>query len=317
MASYTVETWTTGPLRAKDFWTSAEPVHYGTGPAPRDLRTDVSDTDIDWEVADPVSVGGGLKVPLDRTTIKVTAGLVRCYLYQLKPPSNVPLAFAAVASARLSVFSNVNMFFHPNPYEANYPDDGSYPYDDQWQFLYRYAWQLGCQLAVSGKNQIFIMPYVSRSAQVTLGILPANWRQIVTDIVKLIHLDMTGKDEAPDLESMVVSAFSYGVGTALRFIRSAVGLKPFLREVWDFDGWHSTTERAACTEFQKLTGVLLLQYDQNGTGGFHVPVARWDRMSLKRTNGGKAFNATELATSVHNTIPFRLFYHACSLSKVG
>ena len=280
-------------------------------------RGDKLYTKMNWEVVEPSSVPGPPSNLLRRTS---ATAAVRCYYFETVDVSMVPSNFAAAVSPTINDFSNVNIFFHPNPaaahppmLEEDYPDTGS------WASLYRYAPYNGVQLSQAGKDQIFIMPYVPARMFKTTGSFASNWATIARDIAKLIKLDIKGvADDSLTINNVVVSSFSFGIEASDGFRNSAPGLAPLLREIWDLDGMFSSSKQISISlrNTQKPTVIQYQQSLPTLAKSFFVPPQRWTGFdstfkTLMKTNPLKAHK------EVHRLIGQGLFYHACSESTVG
>lgn len=280
-------------------------VHGGTGTFPK----------TSWEVIDPASIPGPPSVQLRKSA--VTAD-VRCYFFESRDVSMLPSHFAAAASSGLDDFSNVNIFFHPNPAHADppmlpqdYPDQGS------WASLFRYAFFNGTQLSASGKKQIFIMPYVPARMFGDAGQFSTHWRAISTDIAKLVKLDITGAiDPMLEIKNVVVSSFSFGIQASDGFrTKAGSALAPLLREIWDLDGMFSSVKSISIQLRNKQLPKLIQHQQDLATlsNSFLVGPARWqaikpDILKIAPLAAGKF---------VHRTIGKHMYFHACSKSTVG
>lgn len=265
-----------------------------------------------WTIAGPASVEGRVETPLEPIPSQTRFA---SYLFEVEPRV-VPWRFGAVCIAKPGRFEAVNLFFHPNPTARHGYHDADYPDAGAWPGLYKYMTIIGAQIGISDSSQIFIMPYFT-SASITggLGMFPENWRAIVTDIVRLIQNDITGADDAPiNLRDLVVTSYSFGVTAAARFRKmAATTIRPLLKEVWDFDGYYSLTERHNSISLIKTAEYGVLQYSQSVIPGhkiFHVPKERWTKFSLRPAR------PEDLPDEVHHAIANRLFLHAFARSTV-
>ncbi len=220
----------------------------------------------------------------------------------------VPSWFGVAVPHGIQDFTKPHIFFHPTPGQAGY-NDADYPSSGMWPELFYYMERLGFQLDAAARSQIIIMPFLTEAAKDT-GIFPANWQDIVTDILTQVRAAM-GADDGSQLgiSNIVVSSFSAGMIYSYNFRQKAVNLSSFLSEVWDFDGSFST--------YNWLSSLLrnpapygVIQYDQsfaNDQRSFHVPLPRWtDYVDRPTTN-----------LQVHGLIRDFMFRHGASISNVG
>lgn len=221
----------------------------------------------------------------------------------------VPNWFGVAVPKGITEFGNAHIFFHPTPGQAQYVDADYKDKTGKWPDLFYYMERLGYQLDGAARNQVLIMPFLTEAAKDT-GILPANWQQIVTDIVTAVRDDVTGTGGPPvDVSSVVVSSYSAGMIYSDSFRKRATGLTPLLDEVWDLDGNYSTY-RAISQNLLASAGCRVIQYDQissNDPLSFHVPLPRWAKYVAPPATGGQ----------VHSLIADFMFLHAASISGVG
>lgn len=120
-----------------------------------------------------------------------------------------PNWFGVAVPDGITDFTNVIIYFHPTPGQANYIDqdyasktNGGNPRHANWKELLGYVDRLGSQLAGAVKhsqakrNQIVIVPLMRNGnldggQQVTAGVLPRQWYYIVNDILKDIPTRLT------------------------------------------------------------------------------------------------------------------------------
>lgn len=131
-------------------------------------------------------------------------------LYELVDLTNNPVDgnkfspnwFGVAVPEGITEFTNVVIYFHPTPGQANYFDsdyaaksNGGIPTHSNWKELLGYVDRLGSQLAGAVKgagatpNQIVIVPLmrnqnVDGGQTVGAGVLPRQWYYIVSDILK-------------------------------------------------------------------------------------------------------------------------------------
>jgi hypothetical protein len=165
---------------------------------------------------------------LDTATASVSGGGDFAYLhtdvsfatllYELVDLTNNPVDgnkfspnwFGVAVPDGITDFTNVVIYFHPTPQQANYFDsdyasktNGGNPAHANWKELLGYVDRLGSQLAGAVKdsgatpNQIAIVPLMRNSnvdggsAVGAAGILPRQWFYIVNDIIKDIPTRLT------------------------------------------------------------------------------------------------------------------------------
>jgi hypothetical protein len=79
----------------------------------------------------------------------------------------------------------VNIFFHPYPQGAGM-SDADYPArSGAWSKLFRYAQNLGRQLAIAKSNQIVLVPFFSNASYGSGGIFTPNWLDIADQALRL------------------------------------------------------------------------------------------------------------------------------------
>ena len=232
----------------------------------------------------------------------------------------VPNWFIVSFPARMTTAVSVHIFFHPQPGQAGY-NDGAYPSKTQkWPNLIRYGHSLGAQTAVAQRDVITIIPMLTQTAASTCGIFPANWLQIVSDIVADVARD-EGLVTMPDggFASLTVSSFSAGIKYSDVFRKSASGLSGRLTGIVDFDASFSSDYRSMSQSLTGGGGVTVVRYDQDGsekspisfaagTKIFHVPIARWKY---------HAPPPRDPLQDLHGLIPMRLWRHACDVLNIG
>ena len=189
----------------------------------------------------------------------------------------VPNWFGVGIPDNVSDFSKPNIFFHPIPGQDGYVD-GDYPTKTgKWPNLFYYMELLGFQLDGAIKefgapaNQIVIMPFLT-SGRADTGIFPANWLGIVTDILTDVSRMLGAGDSTVEISEVVVSSFSVGYVYSENFRATAAGLKPLLRQVWDFDGY----PKSDSMNLVSTADVTAIKYDQGSEPGcIHLPLSRW------------------------------------------
>jgi hypothetical protein len=254
-------------------------------------------------VVDPSTVAGSGLLAFTGLEVEVTTMLFAI------ADKVVPNWFGVAVPFGISDFTRANLFFHPTPAQAGY-NDSDYPgKTGLWPNLFYYMDRLGYQIDGARRNQVLIMPFLTEAAKDT-GILPANWRDILTQILVLVRQVFDPSDSAPlALSQLVVSSYSAGIVYSDNFRRTATSLGSLLSEVWDLDGRYSTY-RTISEALHSTALVRAIKYDQvpsADTSIFHVPVPRWANYVDKPTSGG----------DVHGLIRDFMFLHACSITDVG
>lgn len=126
-------------------------------------------------------------------------------------------------------FDSVNIFCHPHPGNAGMQDKDYQGRGGNWRHLFRYAQNLGMQLAPANSNQILVVPFFSNAVYHNGGIFAPNWREILTVAAIGVKaslgissafrskIDLQVAAEAVRnhttttvVNNVVVSAFSYG-----------------------------------------------------------------------------------------------------------
>ena len=224
----------------------------------------------------------------------------------------VPNWFGVAVPDGLTDFTRPNIFFHPTPGQAGY-NDADYPTKGgQWPKLFYYMERLGYQIAGSGRGQVVVMPFLTDAATST-GILPANWQDIITDILQAASTQLQPGQPVPaSIAQVVVSSFSDGILYSHSFRATGAGLQPLLGEIWDLDGSISTVSQYSA-DLRHGQSVPVVQYDQNaalGTTSYHVPWPRWadyyDTSAIPKS-----------VLAVHPLIRDFMYLHAGTVSTVG
>jgi hypothetical protein len=260
-------------------------------------------------VVDPGSVPGSGLLAFNGLDVEVTTRLF------MIADRVVPNWFGVAVPFGISDFTRAHIFFHPTPGQAGY-NDGDYFSDSDystklglWPTLFYYMERLGYQLDGARRNQVLIMPFLTEAMKDT-GILPANWQDIVTQILAAVRATYDPGDNSPlVISQLAVSSFSAGIIYSGNFRRTAVGLSGVLAEVWDFDGRFSSY-RAISEALHSTATVQAIKYDQVPSAdpsSFHVPQPRWANYAVPPANGGQ----------VHGLIRDFMFLHASTISDVG
>jgi hypothetical protein len=267
-------------------------VHHGTG----------TFQDSIWLVA-PASVPPPGRLAFFGKTVHVTT-----MLFEIADKV-VPNWFGVAVPSGIEDFTKPHLFFHPTPAQAGYIDSQYPTKAGKWPELFYYMERLGYQLDGAGRNQIIVMPFLTEQAKDT-GILPANWNDLLVDILSQVRAVVApAETSALSISELAVSSFSAGMIYSDHFRHTAAGVGGVLTEVWDFDGRFSSYFQISIN-LPATAGCRTIQYDQlvaNDLKTFHVPLARWaDFVQPPQTSG-----------EVHGFIRDFMFMHAASISSVG
>ena len=119
------------------------------------------------------------------------------------------------------------------------------------------------------KDQIVILPFMTTASSSNAGILPGNWKAIVTDILRDVRALVAGVEGPLLLSDVVVASFSNGTAYSQQFRTRATDLGSLLTRVWDFDGTPAVTSATK----------PVTRYDQSAGAGFtHLARPRWDNI---------------------------------------
>jgi hypothetical protein len=221
----------------------------------------------------------------------------------------VPNWFGVALPRGLSDFTRPHIFFHPTPGQAGYVDGDYANKTGKWPELFYYMERLGYQLDGARRNQILIMPFMTEEAK-NGGILPANWRSIVIQILKLVRADIApSQTSSVSISQLVVSSFSAGIIYSDSFRRTGANVASGLAEVWDFDGLYSSYH-AISEALHSTATVQAIKYDQvpsANASAYHVPLARWAKLVDPPTS----------SNAVHGLIRDFMFLDAASVTGVG
>jgi hypothetical protein len=222
-------------------------------------------------------------------------------------------------------FNSVNVFCHPPPDTAGMLERDYQSRSGEWRHLFRYAQNLGMQLAAASSNQILVVPFFSNTSYNNGGIFAPNWREILTVIVNGVVIASRTPTEFRDridlqvvedavrdhkarvaVQNLVLSSFSYGRVLSERLRQRMPGLHGTLREVWDYDG--SGTGAPSSSHTVKALVYDQAQIDSPSSGaatGFHVPKPRWKR------------HPPAMHSDLHGFFPNMLMWHTATVSGVG
>ena len=258
----------------------------------------------------PTSVPGSGKLQFQSVDCTTTT-----MLFELEA-QKVPNWFGVGIPPLVTDFSKPIIYFHPTPAQANYKDSDYPTKTGKWPTLFYYMERLGCQLDAAMKffgaprNQIVIMPFLTEGAHDT-GIFAKEWLGIVTDILTDVRAAMsaTGGDTGPVIvNEVVVASFSAGLIYSDAFRKNGLALKPFLKQIWDFDGFPKAGFDDALVP---TATVKLAKYDQaSDPVALHVPLSRWsdypDPPNIADRKKPKNFS------DVHQLVPDCMFLHAAT-----
>lgn len=242
-------------------------------------------------------------------------------IYEIAEPV-VPNWFVVGYSTRIAQAGSVNIFFHPTPGQAGY-NDGAYQAKTQkWPELIRYAHSFAGQTAAADRDVITIIPLLTQGAMGTCGIFPANWAQIVNDIIAgVAEEEGVARMSEGNFASLTVSSFSAGILYSDVFRRTAPGLAGKMTGVVDCDATFSNMPQVHNLSRTLIgrPGLQVVRYDQVGslnssvtlapnTGIYHVPIVRWRNHAPR---------PTDPLTELHGLIPMRVWRHACETLNIG
>lgn len=210
--------------------------------------------------------------------------------------------------------STVNIFGHPSPGNANMDDKDYVGLNRSWNALYRYIQYFGVQLAAGQTNMVLVMPMFSNATYASLGIFKTRWQDIINAILvevqKVAWPDKPGQTLPRNQDAMkhiILSDFSRGRAVMNAMRAADMGMSPYIREIWDFDGKGGPPPIAP-------KGGQAIVFDQEYGGGghnfFHVPLVRWTKIPgyiIWRTR----------KDGIHGEIPQRLAYTAACVSAYG
>jgi hypothetical protein len=254
-------------------------------------------------VVDSSSVPGSGKLAFLAADVDITT-----MLFQLDA-AVVPNWFGVAVPHGIQDFTRPHIFFHPTPAQAGYRDSDYATKSGMWPQLFYYMERLGYQLDAAARSQIIVMPFITEAAKDT-GILPANWLDIITNILRAVRTSMGADDGSKlDITQVVVSSFSAGLIYSYNFRRNAAGLAGLLGEVWDFDGRFSTYNWIS-QALQSTAHCNVIKYDQlysSNPSSYHVPLPRWTDYVAPPT----------ASLQVHGLIRDFMFRHGASVSAVG
>ena len=221
----------------------------------------------------------------------------------------VPNWFGVAVPHGLTDVTRAHIFFHPTPGQANYMDADYPTKSGKWPELFYYMERLGYQLDGAHRGQVLIMPFLTE-ARKDAGILPANWQDIVLQILTQVRAQLNPSDQSPlTISQLAVSSFSAGMIYSYWFCSLAPGLDGVLAEIWDFDG-HFSTYRWITEALHSAPGREVIKYDQlasSDTRAYHVPIGRWQSLPNPPAANG----------DVHALIRDFMFLDAASVSAVG
>lgn len=261
-----------------------------------------------------------VKWMVDATTVDGTGDLaffgrtntITTMLFAIPDPTVVPNWFGVALPSGITDFSRPNIYFHPIPGQNQKYHDSDYPdKKGEWPHLFYYVELLGSQLDAAQRNQIVVMPFMTSASANTCGILPDNWRDIITDILTQVRAAVNPGDTSPlSISAVVVGSFSVGIAYSETFRHHPSGPRaPVLVEVWDFDG-KSSSDKSAADNLRSTAGCSVIQYDQSfstSTTGYHVPMPRWKHLVVPPTKFDE----------LHHDIRDFMFYHAATVTQVG
>jgi hypothetical protein len=282
-------------------------------------------------VADPATVGAGLGGPMKFLFTSYSVHIISAIIEAPVAPNWFGIAFRK----GISRFDTVNIFFHPFPQGAGMEDKDYPSRSGAWSKLFRYAQNLGLQMAIARSNHVTLVPFFSNASYGSAGIFKSDWLDICDQALALArkaaagastiatssgartaefigaraddhirHKAGTPAPKAPpahsgSLQSIVLSCFSRGMAPMTSFRSSAPGLASFHRESWDFDGVGGTRGGPRYIRYDQS------KFDQKIPLTFHVPPSRWVEYHSR------------VIADVHGDIPNKMATHAATISVVG
>lgn len=247
--------------------------------------------------------------PLNFDTVNRT---VTTLLFELQENGTladvVPNWFGVAVPSGSVDFSNVHIFFHPEPAQAGYKDSDYPTKTGLWPQLFYYMERLGYQLDASGRNQIIIMPFLTQ-ARTDTGIFPDNWLDILSNLITMTQFQLGLPVATTAPSKLAVSSYSVGIVYSDQFRKRSTNLSSKLAEIWDFDGLFSSSSNLS-RNLHTTGAVGVIKYQQpptSETNCFSVPRPRWTNAPTPP--------ATNL--DVHHLIRDFMFRHACSISTIG
>jgi hypothetical protein len=277
-------------------------------------------------------------------------GGYQIFVFQHSKLGFVPVRIAAVVPDGLTEFTRALIFFHPLPTKKAGYDDAQYrAQTGGWHNIYRYCDQQGVQLGASKRKMVLIFPIFNLASVDTCGGFPAEWKNLVELIMKLIRNSrFPGRaKEKLVVEEVITASYSAGIQYMHTFLTKATNLKAHLKEVWDYDGRFSTAARfsESAAAFGVGAGAKVLTYDQrpvkivkdrkgkitsvNGVDsdfkvgkGIHIPDERWrdlpdNRSSFLRLTPTDVEVVGGGSLVVHGAFPQFIMFPSLSLSDVG
>jgi hypothetical protein len=261
----------------------------------------------------------------------------KIFVFQHGKRGFVPARIAAVVPDGLTEFTRALIFFHPLPTKKAGFDDAQYQAQTgRWHNIYRYLDQQGVQLAASTRKMVLIFPIFNLASVDTCGEFPAEWKNLVELIMKLIRNSRfpgLAKDKGPVVQDVITASYSAGVKYMHTFLTKATNIKAHLREVWDYDGRFSS-HKDLSEGLRAFGAAKVLTYDQRPVKmtdvvkearagkGIHIPEIRWRDLPNKRTSFLDFPTDTNIevigggSLQVHGAFPRFIMFHSLSESSV-
>lgn len=219
-----------------------------------------------------------------------------------------PKYYAMCYPEGLTSFSHANLFFHPNPGASKPPyDDAQYGYTNQkWPELFRYMHLIGPGLAASCRSQCVIMPYMRQpnAGVVNLGVLKADWLEVVTTLLRTAASGASGATQGEELTDLVMSSFSFGIRYSDAARKGMANVKDHLSEVWDFDGIWSRSDGHLSATLTTNKDFRVIKYGQLPSPGYtSIAADRWKTMGVPG--------------DIHQVAVSNFWLNACIRSRVG
>ena len=156
------------PYRFIDY--PSHPTHQGTG-----------DITYSPTLVVPASVPGGVSNLLDFATPTCNISVLCMTIDTPQGPNWMASPFGEASSP----WNSVNIFCHPHPGHAGMDDRDYQGRGGEWRSLFRYAQNLGFQIAAANSNQILVVPFFSNASYHSGGIFAPNWKEILSVIVNV------------------------------------------------------------------------------------------------------------------------------------
>lgn len=241
-------------------------------PAPGGLEEAFSSTVL---VAEVNSMNGrGLLTPAwlptqyDRRLIRVEGSSITWF--GVVVPKNA-------GGSRFGKIPHIN--FTPTPIQGGY-HDGTYDSFGGWDNLWRdYTSVIGGQVALSGADQILVLPFYRTIQANKLGDFLLNWKETIAAVVTaaIDSIDATALRDSYTFDRIVTSSFSNGYVAHQHFHAKGAGVSEATDVIIDLDG------QAGGSIWRPAKGVIYLNQPagpMNPVSGRHWYVGgRWEKFA--------------------------------------